>query len=454
MSTDQSELNGIVALSVWAAGIEAIDDSALMERASDAMADTLACALAGREDEATRAVARAAELSHGAGHAALWGMGRSLSMAGAALVNGTAAHALDFDDNFEPSMAHASAVLVPSLLAMASGLEPVAGKHLLTAYIIGIELQARIGHVMHPDHYRAGWHATSTLGTVGAAGACAWLAGADSDGIAHAMSLAFSQAAGSKLQFGSQAKPTHAGLAARAAVTAAMLAKSGLGAKEAFATGPWSFAELYNGNGKDFDIDGLGKRWALLDTGLMVKRFPCCAASHRALDGIEAMINAHGFGLEDIAEISVELPDMLARNLRYDAPETEAEARFSLSYPVLLMVQKGSLSLFDFTAEALASTPLRTHFEKVRRVAVPMGPEGPNMPNKVTVTLADGKILQHVQHDLVGSGSKALNAGQKEAKLSDCLTWAKLSARQAEISSACSALESSKDILTCLAPLA
>ena len=454
MGAQQSELNGIAALSVWAAGLESIDDAHLIERASNAFGDTLACALAGRGDKATLAVARAAELSHGAGGAALWGMGHSLSMAGAALVNGTAAHALDFDDNFEPSMAHASAVLVPALLAMASGLEPVAGKRMLAAYIVGIELQARIGQVMHPDHYRAGWHATSTLGAIGAAGACAWLAGADSDGIANAMSLAFSQAAGSKLQFGSQAKPTHAGLAARAAVTAAALAKAGLGAKEAFATGPWSFAELYNGNGKELDTDGLGKRWALLDTGLMVKRFPCCAASHRALDGVESMIRDHGFGLEDVAEISVELPDMLARNLRYDTPETEAEARFSLSYPVLLMVQKGSLSLFDFTPEALASTPLRAHFEKVRRVPVPMGPEGPNMPNKITVTLSDGTVLHHVQHHLVGSGSNALSTDQKSAKLSDCLTWAALSDRQTQISSAFRALENCRDILACLAPLA
>ncbi|MCA0943848.1 MmgE/PrpD family protein [Salipiger pacificus] len=442
-----------VTLANWAATADASAPE-LIEGASAAFADTLACMLGGRNDNATQAVLQAARATHGAGEAAVWGTGQSLSPAGAALVEGTAAHALDFDDNFAPAVSHASAVLVPALLAMAAGRAAISGHALLRAYCIGLEVQARIGAVMQPEHYGAGWHSTSTVGAIGAAAACARLIGADGDAMARAMSLAYSQSSGSKLQFGSEAKPTHAGLAARAAVTAAALAEAGLGAKSEFVAGPWGMADLFAGTKRAMVLDDLGTSWALLTDGLMVKRFPCCAASHRALDGVEFLLTKHGFGLADVERVEVEMPDLLARNLRYDAPETAAEARFSLSYPVLRLLSGEGLSLFHFTQEAVSAIEDRTALARIIRKPVDPGPKGMHRPYGIKVMLRDGGALFHEQASLVGTIGQPLSQAQMNTKIADCLAWAGLTGWEGRFDAALGALPQSSDVLACLAALA
>ena len=449
MQSDSS----VARLAAWAATADA-SDPALTGSAAAAFADTLACILAGRADSATQAVLKGAEATHGTGPAALWGLGTTLSPAGAALVTGTAAHALDYDDNFAPAMSHASAVLVPALLAMAAGRPAIKGDDLMQAYVIGLEVQARIGAVMHPQHYGAGWHSTATLGAIGAAAACARLTGADADVMARTMSLAFSQSSGSKLQFGAEAKPTHAGFAARAAVTAAALAEAGLGAKAEFVSAPWGLAALFAGTEREMTLDDLGTSWALLTDGMMVKRFPCCAASHRALDGVEALMQTHGIGLSDIDQIEVEMPEVLARNLRYDAPESTSEARFSLSYPVMRLLEEGSVSLFHFTSEAVATVADRTALARIRRKPQQMGPEGIDAAYAIEVTLTDGRRLRHDQAFIVGTIRHPLTATQLDMKIADCLAWGGLSRRKADFSSAMDALPAAADVLACLSPLA
>lgn len=446
---DSSEMR----LAAWAASSESTDPD-LMAGATAAFADTMACTLSGRADGATQAVLKAARATHGPGSAFVWGLGETLSPAGAALVTGTSAHALDYDDNFAPAMSHASAVLVPALLAMAADRRPISGRALLQAYAVGLEAQARIGAVMHPEHYSAGWHSTATLGAIGAAAGCARLIGLDADGMARALSLAFSQSSGSKLQFGAEAKPTHAGFAARAGVTAAGLAEAGLGAKAEFIAGPWGLAGLFAGTDRELLLNDLGSSWALLTDGLMVKRFPCCAASHRALDGVECLMEAHGFSLADVERLEVELPEMLARNLRYDGPESAAEARFSLSYPVMRLLEGGKVSLFHFTQNAVAEIEDRSVLDRIVRKPVPLGPKGIYGSYVIRAFLSDGRVLQHEQDHLVGTIAQPLNTQQMSAKIDDCLEWAGLSDLRASFERAVTSLYESEDVLSCLSPLA
>src|SRR5690606_18663480 len=152
-----------------------------------------------------------------------------LSPPWAALANGTAAHALDFDDNFDPAKAHASAVLIPAILALAEE-RPAPGFAVLDAYIVGLQIMGRVGQGINPFHRNRGWHATATVGAIGAAAACARLLALSSAQATHALSLATSMAAGSMAQFGTMAKPLHAGLAAKSGVIAASLAQAGLDA--------------------------------------------------------------------------------------------------------------------------------------------------------------------------------------------------------------------------------
>ena len=133
---------------------------------------------------------------------------------------------------------------MPALLAVALA-RGASGRSLVDAYLVGLEAQAAVGRGVNPSHYTLGWHATSTVGCIGTAAGVAWLNGLDATGIARAMSLAVSMAAGVKGQFGTPAKPLHAGLAARNAVEAAALAACGMTGRIDILEAPQGFRELF-----------------------------------------------------------------------------------------------------------------------------------------------------------------------------------------------------------------
>jgi 2-methylcitrate dehydratase PrpD len=176
-------------------------------RAIDAIADTIGCIVAGVDDFSTRAMRRAvgAQIS-ASGESPVIGGGRAPA-AIAALANGTAAHALDYDDNFHPAISHASAVLVPALLAAASSMN-INGRALVDAYLVGLEAQAAIGIGVNPSHYTVGWHSTSTCGAIGTAAGVSRLIGLDAATMARAMSMAVSLASGIKGQSARRPSPS------------------------------------------------------------------------------------------------------------------------------------------------------------------------------------------------------------------------------------------------------
>ena len=174
----------------------------------NAMIDIAGCMVAGAGDPAPRRVLDAVR-DLGEGPASIVGDMARLTAPHAAVVNGTAAHALDFDDNYHGVAGHATAVLAPALLALGEE-RGAGGRTVLDAYIAGLEAQFIVGAGVNPDHYERGWHTTSTVAMIGAAGAAARMIGLDAAGIARAVGLSLSHAAGSKLQLGTMAKPFHA----------------------------------------------------------------------------------------------------------------------------------------------------------------------------------------------------------------------------------------------------
>jgi 2-methylcitrate dehydratase PrpD len=186
--------SALEAIAAWSHSARAFSPLA-RRRAVEAITDTIGCMVAGVDDVSTRAVRRAmAGQISAAGESPVIGGGRA-SAAVAALVNGTAAHALDYDDNFYPAISHASAVLVPALLAAAVPLK-TSGRALVDAYLVGLEAQAAVGLGVNPSHYTVGWHSTSTCGAIGTAAGVARLIGLDAAAIARAMSIAVSTASG------------------------------------------------------------------------------------------------------------------------------------------------------------------------------------------------------------------------------------------------------------------
>ncbi len=396
---------------VWAAETPDIRDDGPLDKARDAVLDTIGVMIAGANDKAAKRVRRAVA-QWGDGPATVVGQSNGLAAPWAALANGTAAHALDFDDSFGPVSGHASAVMVPALLALGEQ-EGMSGHAILDAYVVGLEIQARVGQSVNVEHYKLGWHSTSTVATIGTAAGCARLLGLNSNGMRNAISIAVSTAAGSKRQFGTMAKPMHAGLAAKNAVMAASLALAGIEASAEPLDGKWGFRDLYAGEaspGFDAAMAALGDPLAIEEFCLSPKSYPCCASTHRSLDGLFALKAENNISADDVDKIRTVVPPINFNNLMYSNPQTEMERRFSMQYCLSAAMTHGEVVLGDFRAGGETPEDVQAFMQKVDMVMSEHPDSNPQKPTLVEINLRDGsKLTTEIAH----------TKGQKEAPLTD-----------------------------------
>lgn len=303
----------------------------------------------------------------------------------AALVWGTAAHALDFDDVHTTSVTHPSAVLVPALVAMTRA-EPALRARLPAAFLTGLATNVALGEALGFHHYDRGWHATSTIGAVAAAAAVAHLIGLEERAFRSALSIGVSQAGGTQVNFGSMAKPLHAGLAAAAGVRAARLAANGLeAAYDAF--GEKGFLDLYDG--VPSNADGAGIELAAGPESLSRKLYPCCYMAHRPIAAaLELRGKLDPAVLEDPdLRIEVLAPYGCTKALRVTVPESGLEAKFSGPYTVAAALLEGAVGLSAFEDEAVRHPALQALLRRVSMSEEPLVGPAPSGIDHGTVRL-------------------------------------------------------------------
>lgn len=373
--------------------------------ACEAITDTLACLVAGRSDFSTLAVQQA------------WPDTQGIPSQDA-LMNATAAHAIDFDDNFAPGMSHASAVLVPALLAVAGNAD---GAALIRAYLIGLQAQAYIGEAIGYQHYTAGWHGTSTVGCIGSAAGVAALMGQDAAGIARALSIAVSLASGVKGQFGTPLKPFHAGMAARNAVDAATLAQTGMQGRLDIIECAQGFAELYAGTVNQPSLPG-AEQHVIECIGVMPKKYPCCGSTHRILDAIVDLQQQQRWNIDDIESVHCQVGIANWRNLAYDQPENEMQARFSMQYCVAMMLKHGTLSVQDFTLERVQQQSEANQLAMITLApwSAEQETESRDLPHVLTLRFKDGQEIVHSRRRARGTLDEPFSAMERQAKFYDC----------------------------------
>ncbi|HYC06109.1 MAG TPA: MmgE/PrpD family protein [Azospirillaceae bacterium] len=420
----------------WAATVPDRWPDALHRLANRYVFDVAACILAGRDDPATAAVRQTVAAS-AAEPCDLAGGGTAPAML-AALVNGTAAHALDFDDNFAPAAAHGSAVLVPALLAVAQerGLGLAAVRD---AYIVGLEVMARVGRGVNPLHRRMGWHATSTVGALGTAAGVGRLLRLEPDRMRAAIALSYSMASGSMAQFGTQAKPLHCGLAAKAGVLSATLAAAGMEAAAEVLEGPYGMQSLMVG--RDLEAHRQGPGWAgqdrpyAFDTDMdrgplaleayapLIKLWPTCGSTHTAVQAALALRQAHAHRLSEIESVHVASQRASAANLPFATPTTAAQARFSMPFAVGVALRRGDIGLADFEPEALRDHMASGWPGRVSTSVTPDRDDDPTVPEStVTLRFRDGAtaILGLPEAATLGSPGYPITDALLEAKIHSC----------------------------------
>jgi 2-methylcitrate dehydratase PrpD len=422
----------VTAFGRWLAETSRAWPDAALESAHRQFIDVIAVSIPGTGEPATQRVLETVA-PWGEGPSTVIGAGRGLAAPWAALVNGTAAHALDFDDNFDPAKTHATAVLAPAILALGEQ-EGASGADCLDAYIAGLQILGRTGQGVNPVHRNRGWHATATVGAIGAAAACARLLHLDAERAAYALSIATSMAAGFMSQFGTMAKPLHAGLAAKAGVMAASLARTGMTAGLDTFDGPTGMNRLMvgpdyehlrdtlthveHGQTLRFETDSVGAPLLILSSGFRVKRFPNCGSAHRAMDGLLELRARHGFAAEDVAAIDVRAPVSHLNNLMYTAPENPLQAKFSLEYGLACILLSGRCGLAEFESERVSRDEVRALYPRMHRHPVDAA-EG-EFPTEVEVTLTSGEVLQTAVAMPCGSLAAPFSTAEYWAKFADC----------------------------------
>lgn len=412
-----------------------------LHTARRSLIDTIACMVPGAGDSAPAKLWPVVQ-SWGSGPARAVVREDCLSAPNAALFNGTAAHALDFDDNFDPAKAHASAVLIPALLAMADAEDASIGD-VLDGYIVGLQIMGLVGQAVNPFHRSRGWHATGTMGAIGAAAGCARVLRLEADQAAHAISLSTSLAGGFMSQFGSDTKPIHAGLAASGGVQAALMARAGITAGGDTLEGPNGLRTLMVGQdvealatsmegkaehgqtmrfGTRFGTGEVGVPLHVTHHGLKIKRFPNCGSLHRSLDGLLALMEEHAITADAVEGVHIRAPAAHLRNLMHENPQTPAEAKFSLEYSLAAALHSGGVGLADYEPPALHRSEVRALMPLVTKDYVEKLES--EFPTQVHITLKNGETHQTALAMPVGSKAHPMSDAQLWQKLETCLAAA------------------------------
>ncbi len=393
-----------------------------VEAARRAVLDCLGVMLAGSVEPCARILQGVALAEGGAPCCTVVGAGRRTGAVWAALCNGTAAHALDFDDTNFILMGHPSAPVLAAALA-AGELALVDGQALLHAFLLGFEVETALGAVINPAHYEHGWHATGTLGTLGAAAAAARLLGLDTAGIRTALAVAASQSSGLKENFGTMTKPFHAGHAARSGVLAALLAREGWTASEQALEGPQGFFSVLGAGLRRVEaLDTLGAPWKILSSDVAVKPYPSCACTHSIIDGALELRRTHQIRPGDVAEVTVGVSALVPRILIHSNPRTGLEAKFSAEFSAAVALAEGRVGIATFRDEKVHDPAIQALRRRVKLVVDPdiPGDLERHVWTRVTVRLSDGRTLSIGPREVPGHPGNPLTHDALREKFDEC----------------------------------
>ena len=429
-------LTGRIAEYVTTTGLEDFPPDAI-DAAKAAITDCLGCALAGSREPLADVLCDYVAGLGGTPQATVIGRGFKTSSLEAALVNGAMSHALDYDDVTFITKTHPSAALIPGALPLAEEVGATGGE-LLLAYLLGFEVACAVGEAISPAYYDdLGWHPTGPLGTLGAAAAAARLLRLNPEQTAMAISLGASQAAGLRQNFGTMTKPYHAGAACRAGVNAAKLVRAGFTASEDALEGRFGFMRAFSG-GSGYDPEraaaSLGSRCFMVESGIEIKKYPCCGSAHLALDATTQLLRRESFAAADVERIDVLVDFDPPRSLIHSRPTGGLEGKFSMQYCLAAEIIDGQIGLSSFSDEQVMRDEAQAMIPRIEMRRHP-GYEGQlswtEAHNRVDVHLKDGRVLTERADRATTGALRGVTRDDVRAKFRDCAAVA-LNAQDAE----------------------
>ncbi|MGZ8265881.1 MAG: MmgE/PrpD family protein [Burkholderiales bacterium] len=395
----------------------------VLEGARSALMDTVGCALAGALEPAAEIALTWVNELGARPQASVWGQNVATSPAEAAFANGISAHALDFDDSLPSLRGHPSATMVPAALAVAE-IAGATGTEVLAAYALGLEIAGKLGRAIGHEHYLRGWHSTATIGAFSATAVAARLWKLDAHALQTAWGLAASQMSGLVRNFGTMAKPFHAGHAARTGVVSAWMARHGFTADTAIFDGDRSVLDAYGG--KDGApivslVGRLAEPWEMTEPGIYVKRWPCCYCNHRPVGAMLKLIEQNGIKPHEVTAIEIGFPPGSDSALVSTDPHTGLEGKFSIEYVAAATMLDGRITLETFTDAMVERPEVRAMMAKTRRYRIEdqgvySGVAG---YNHVAIDTVRGRFEMHVDK-VPGSPAWPMTPQDRIEKFLDC----------------------------------
>src|SRR5258706_3383196 len=328
----------------------------------------LGCAVGGcRHETIDRALAALTPFC-GPAQATVLGRGERLDIMHAALINGISSHVFDFDDTHLKTVIHPSGPVASALLALA---EPraMSGAELMHAFILGVEVECRIGNAVYPSHYDVGWHITGTAGVFGAAAAVGRVLGLNVQQMTWALGIAATQASGLREMFGTMCKPVHLGRAAQNGMTAAYLASKNFTSSERAIEAPRGFANvLATARNYDAITDNLGTTWE--GAPKTYKPFAVGIVIHPIIDGCVQLRNEHQLKAADIASISLKVHPLVLELTGKKTPQVGLEGKFSVYHSAAVAIIHGEGGEDVYSATCVRDLEVMTMRDMVRSTDV------------------------------------------------------------------------------------
>ncbi|MCB1512427.1 MAG: MmgE/PrpD family protein [Hyphomicrobiaceae bacterium] len=355
--------------------------------ARHALLDWIGVTLAARDEPLVAILCE--ELAGESAPCTVIGQGKRANLLDAALINGSASHALDYDDVGRAVHGHPSVPVFPALLALAEVMD-VSGRALLDAFVAGVEVESAIGDMTVDSHYAQGFHATGTLGAIGAAAAAAKLLGLDAEATARALSIAASQSAGLKCNFGTMVKPFHAGKAAANGLLAARLAARGFTASHNGLEGPQGFADVLSPRFVSGPIRPNAEAPFHVEK-ILFKFHASCYSTHATIEALKDLRSKHDVGLDDLDNIAIFVNTRQAGNCSIPDPETGLQVKFSLrQLAVMALDGRDTSALETFSAETAND---QRYVAARQNVSIDYNAARDRMTARIALSLKDGRTL-------------------------------------------------------------
>jgi len=350
----------------------------------------------------------------------------------AALINGTAGHAMDWDDtqlSTTPDrifglLTHPTIPPLTASLAVAETGDAVSGKEFMSAFLTGFEVECKIAEAIFPEHYAKGFHTSATVGTFGAATAAAKLLKLNADRLRYTLGIAASMASGIRVNFGTMTKPLHVGRAAQNGVSAALLAHAGFEADPSALDGPWGFFQVF---GRGFDaqrISGkLGNPHTIVEPGVSIKPYPCGCLTHPSMDAMRAVVLEKDLRPADIAQVVLYAGNNILNPIRYTTAEDELQAKFCMPFLLAAIVISRKAGFQEFTPQFVCSSEVQALMQRIRMEFDPaIEAKGyDKMRSRVEVTLTNGqKLVREADERYRGGPDNPLSDDELIEKFSDC----------------------------------